>query len=101
MYWIPAARQCVRNILKHCVVYNKLCRSHFRAPDPPPLPKHRVQVTEPFTVTGADFTGPLYVRALKRENKVYICLFTCANTHAVHLEAVNDLSEGTFLQAFH
>ena len=99
-YWIPAARQCVRNILKHCVVCNKLCGSHFRAPDPPPLPKHRVQAMDPFTVTGVDFTGALYVRAPERENKVYVCLFTCANTRAVHLEVVNDLSEETFLQAF-
>ena len=100
MYWIPAARQCVRNILKHCVTCNKLCGNHFRAPDPPPLPKHRVQAMDPFTVTGVDFTGALYVRAPERENKVYICLFTCANTRAVHLEVVNDLSEETFLQAF-
>ena len=34
------------------------------------------------------------------EEKVYVCLFTCANTRAVHLEVVNDLSEDSFLQAF-
>ena len=34
------------------------------------------------------------------ESKVYICLFTCASTRAVHLEVVTDLSEETFLQAF-
>ena len=55
---------------------------------------------DPFTVTGVDFTGALYVRAPERENKVYICLFTCANTRAVHLEVVNDVSEETFLQTF-
>ena len=55
---------------------------------------------EPFTVTGIDFTGALYIRASEGENKVYICLFTCASTRAVHLEVVTDLSEETFLQAF-
>ena len=34
------------------------------------------------------------------ENKVYICLFTCAATRAVHLEVVTDLTEATFLEAF-
>lgn len=100
MYWIPAARQCVRNVLRHCVVCNKLCGSHYQAPDPPPLPRHRVQMMDPFTVTGVDFTGALYIRTPEGENKVYICLFTCANTRAVHLEVVSDLSEETFLQAF-
>ena len=55
---------------------------------------------DPFTVTGVDFTGALYIRAPEGENKAYICLFMCANTRAVHLEVVSDLSEETFLQAF-
>ena len=100
MYWIPAARQCVRYILKQCVVCNKVSGTHYRAPDPPPLPKHRVQMMNPFSVTGVDFTGALYIRTTNGEDKVYICLFTCANTRAVHLEVVSDLSEETFLQAF-
>ena len=33
----------------------------FRAPDPAPLPKLRVQEMAPFAVTGVDFTGPSYV----------------------------------------
>ncbi|XP_065904022.1 uncharacterized protein [Dysidea avara] len=34
------------------------------------------------------------------EYKVYVCLFTCASTCAIHLEVVTDLTEVTFLQAF-
>ena len=37
---------------------------------------------------------------MKEENKVYICLFTCAVTRAVHLEVVTDLTEQSFIQAF-
>ena len=48
-------------------------------------------------MSGADFTGVLFVRG---EQKVYVCLFTCANTRAVHLEVVTDLTEENFLQAF-
>ena len=32
--------------------------------------------------------------------KIYLCLFTCATTRAVHLETVQDLSTETFLVAF-
>ena len=65
-----------------------------------PLPKVRLQDTPPFTVPGIDFTGALYVRQNYTEGKVYICLFTCATTRAVHLEVVMNLSVETFLLAF-
>jgi len=40
------------------------------------------------------------VKGNGRENKVYICLFTCAVTRVVHLEVVLDLMKVLFLQAF-
>ena len=42
----------------------------------------------------------MYVRDRGHENKVYVCLFMCAVSRAVHLEIVTDLSVATFLQAF-
>ena len=62
--------------------------------------KFRVTYTDPFTITGVDFTGALYVRSTEGEHKVYLCLFTCAACRAVHLEIVNDLTVECFLQAF-
>ena len=58
--------------------------------------KAYVQQTTPFKVTGVDFTGALFVSS-EEECKVYICLFTCAVTSAVHLEIVIDKC---FQQAF-
>ena len=43
-------------------------------------------------VTGVDFTGALYVCATEGERKVYLCLFTCAASRAIHLEIVTDLT---------
>ena len=54
----------------------------------------------PFKVTGLDCTGALYVRDVKEEIKVYICLLTCAVSRAIHLEIVTDLTIERFLQAF-
>ena len=48
-----------------------------------------------------DFTGALYVKQNNEEVKVYVCLFTCATSRAVHLEVVTDLTTATFLLAFH
>ena len=33
-------------------------------------------------------------------SRIEVCLFTCANTRAAHLEVVSDFSEDSFLQAF-
>lgn len=100
-YWIPAMRQCVRTVLRKCVTCLKVNGRPYIAPDPPPLPRNRVTEAPPFTVTGVDFTGALYVKSQTgSETKAYICLFTCATSRAVHLELVPDLSEESFMQAF-
>lgn len=100
-YWIPTACRVIGKLLKKCVICCVAGRP-FSIPDPPLLPHARVREGPPFDVTGIDFTGAMYVRneGSLSESKVYICLFTCANTRAVHLEVVTDLSEETFLQAF-
>ena len=99
-YWIPTARQYVKSLLRRCVVCRKYSGKPYVAPDPAPLPKVRMQDVRPFSVTGVDFTGALYVHHGGEETKVYICLFTCATSRAIHLEVVTDLSTETFLLAF-
>ena len=68
----------------------------------------RLSIEPPFTFTGLDFAGPLYVRSegekvslhSEETNKVFVCLFTCASTRAVHLELTQGLSVQSFLMAF-
>ena len=97
-YWIPSIRRVVRSLLKKCVTSRKVSGRPYPAPDAPPLPKSRTICSKPFSVTGVDFTGALFVRSSEGEQKMYICLFTCANTRAVHLEVVSDLT--TKMQPF-
>ncbi|XP_069114290.1 uncharacterized protein [Argopecten irradians] len=99
-YWIPSIRNVVGNTLRKCVPCKKVSGKAYSSPDPPPLPKDRMSDAAPFTVTGVDFTGAIHVKHNGRDKKVYVCLFTCANTRAVHLEIVQDLTEETFLMAF-
>ena len=95
IFWIPLMRQCVKSLLRRCVPCRKLTGKPYRAPDPPPLPKIRVTKAPPFTITGVDFTGALFVKERDQEKKVNICLFTCATTRAVQLEVVSDLTVET------
>ena len=53
----------------------------------------RVQYVRPFECTGVDFTGAIKVRNRSGETqKLYICLFTCVATRAVHLQLINSVS---------
>ncbi|XP_053407994.1 uncharacterized protein LOC128559685 [Mercenaria mercenaria] len=100
-FWIPAIRQAVHCVIRKCVTCRKVTGKQYTAPEPPLLPKNRVEDTPPFTVTGVDFTGALYVRKYDgSKSKAYVCLFMCASTRAVHLELVHDLSEESFMAAF-
>ena len=87
-YWIPQGRSFVRQTLFHCSVCRRFGALSYSAPPPPPLPPFRVQEEPPFTFSGVDFAGPLYVKSstpCKAEDKVWICLFTCCVVRAVHV----------------
>lgn len=100
-FWVPTGRQYVKKLLRRCNTCRKHSERPYAMPDSAPLPKIRVQEVSPFSITGVDFTGALYVKQESgNEGKAYICLFTCATSRAVHLEVVCDFSTTTFLMAF-
>ena len=64
----------------------------------PPLPKERLMAERPFAVCGVDYSGPHNVKQGRTTLKVWIALFTCMVSRAIHLEIVPDLTTATFLQ---
>ena len=97
-YWIVSVRTLAKKVLGRCIQ----CRRHdSRAMDQvtAPLPKDRLTQAPPFSVIGIDHAGPLYC-CDTGEEKLYILLFTCAVTRAVHLELVSSLNLEDFLLAF-
>ncbi|XP_046841805.1 uncharacterized protein LOC124435919 [Xenia sp. Carnegie-2017] len=106
-FWIIRGREAVKKIVRKCVVCRKAEGLPYGGTPPPDLPVSRVSDDPPFTNVGLDFAGPLFVReSCERNNlsdnptKVYILLFTCASTRAIHLELTPSLSVPAFLRAF-
>ena len=99
-FWVVKGRQFIRKIIHSCVLCRHLEGKSYNPPDSPPLPKSRVAEDPPFACTGVDFAGPLYVQNEDKTSvemaKVWICLYTCGVTRAVHLELVGELTTGSF-----
>ena len=96
-YWVPRGRQVVKRILGECVICKKLTGKPYSTPPTAALPDFRVKEAPPFSRVGVDFAGPLYVKGRSGQmDKVYVALFSCCVTRAVHLELVEDLSAGAF-----
>lgn len=101
-HWIVKGREAVKRITTKCVICRRYDGRPYSSPPMPDLPDIRVSEAPPFSYTGIDFAGPLYVRSesTKESKKAYCCLFTCASTRAVHLELTDRLTVKSFLQAF-
>jgi hypothetical protein len=101
-YWPVDGRSQVWRTIKECV---RCCRSN-----PPPveylmgdLPEARITESRPFTNVGTGYCGPFYVKERRHRNrskiKVYVAIFICLATRAVHIELVSDLTTEAFIAA--
>ena len=100
-FWIPQGRAEIRSVLRLC----HICRRHegnpFRMPATPAWPRERVTRSLSFEYTGVDYLGPVYIKypaaSSSSHSKLWISLFTCLSTRAIHLEWVHGLSGSQFL----
>ena len=65
-----------------------------------PLPPDRSTLSSSFSSVGCDFCGPFAIKVKNKVEKMYILLFVCATTRAVHLEVTSSLSSDDFLLAY-
>ena len=101
-YWIVRGRQVIRKEIYSCSV----CRRHegqaYKADPLSDMPEFRFKEEHPFASTGVDFAGPLFVKSSdgrgSQVSKVYICLFTCGSTRAVHIELTPNLTTAAFIR---
>lgn len=99
-YWIIGGRSLVRSVVHKCVICKRFEGKPFAAPPAPPLPSFRVNVSSPFLFTAVDFAGPMFLKDKGGpcSSKVWIALFTCCVSRAVHLELVPDMTTTTFVR---
>ena len=102
-YWIVRGKSVANSVIKNCVK----CSRYGRKPAYAMMgdyPDCRVIESRPFTHTGVDYAGPIWIKYSPGRNakrcKAYIAIFVCMATKAVHLELVSDLTAEAFLAAF-
>ena len=79
----------------------KLRPRAYQVPPPPSLPKERIRYERPFQTVGVDNTGAFTVLMEDgSESQLYITIFVCATTRAVHLEVSPTMTTRDFLLAF-
>ena len=97
-FWIIKAKVIAKTIIKYCVH----CQRQDSRPCnevAAPLPSDRVRKGPPFSVVGIDYAGPLYCSEFPKR-KLYILLFVCGITRAIHLELTESLLTSEFLLCF-
>ncbi|XP_051162195.1 uncharacterized protein LOC127282137 [Leptopilina boulardi] len=99
-YWIVDGRSAVKSCIYKCV---KCARSNpkefgYKMGN---LPEVRLKSARPFENVGVDFCGYFFVKEKKYRNKnrikIYVAVFVCMVTKAIHLEVVCDLTTDAFL----
>ena len=98
-YWITKARSCINSHVWKCVLCRKL-RGGVSGQVMADLPYDRLEPAPPFTYSGVDLFGPLYIKEGRIEKKRWGCLFTCLATRAIHIEVAHSLSTDSFLNAY-
>ena len=101
-YWLVKGKTVVREHLHHCVRCKRVRRKAV-TPLMGPLPEFRTEgPLLAFSKVAVDFAGPFLTKQGRGRNqqKRYVCIFTCLQSRACHLEVVNSLDTDGFLMAF-
>ncbi|GFX13815.1 integrase catalytic domain-containing protein [Trichonephila clavipes] len=99
-FWPLNGRSLCRKVVHECLVCFKsrpLVTSQLMGN----LPRDRVVPDYPFNCSGVDFCGPFMIRYKNQRkgilHKIYICVFVCFVSKAIHIEIVSDLTSDAFI----
>ena len=95
----PCLTVTINALVRECNICRILRTAPYAYPQPPQLPMARLAAERPFAVCGVDYSGPHFVKQGRARKKVWIALFTCMVSRAIHLEYVLDLTADTFIKA--
>ena len=101
-FWIINGRSVCRKIVYNCVICFK-ANPRVIEQLMGDLPESRVTENLPFNISGVDFCGPFYIKYKGQRkgtyHKIYVCVFICFVTRAMHLELVSDMTSAAFIAA--
>lgn len=102
-YWIIGnLKRVVKKMIFQCVVCRGY-RSSISQQIMGQLPLERVSEADAFNHSGVDFAGPFECKCTghrsTKTSKIYLAVFVCLSSRAVHLELVSSLTTASFLDA--
>ncbi len=105
-YHLEKGTTLIKKFLHNCAICRRL-RGELATQLMADLPEDRLEATPPFANSAVDTAGPWYIQRGKatRQNpgfvKLWIILFTCLASRAVHVEIVPGLSTSAFKNALY
>jgi len=101
-FWIIHGRAAVKDVLNNCT-HCKLRKFNPCSQIMAPLKSERTKGTlRAFSYVSIDFGGPFLTKQNNRraKEKRYLCLISCLETRAVHLELCYSLTSDSFIECF-
>ncbi|XP_043230765.1 uncharacterized protein LOC122386050 [Amphibalanus amphitrite] len=100
-YWIPAAREMIKACIRQCVTCQKLRQKTETQVMAPKLSSQVCPSYRAFDKCSVDFAGPFITKQGrgKARQKRYLCVFTCLQVRAVHLEMTYGMDTASFVRA--
>lgn len=103
-YWPIGGRNLAKSCYRTCIRCSRI-KGQVIAPQMGNLPHDRLKPGYPFRNVGVDYAGPMMAVSRQgrgsRTVKVYIAVFICFATKAIHLELVGDLTSHSYIYALH
>ncbi|XP_068239952.1 uncharacterized protein [Palaemon carinicauda] len=101
-FCIPKGLVAVKTEIRNCKVCQKYNALAYKYPKVVDMPKHHINLVQPFDHVGIDYTGHFWVKddISGGTVKMFVLVFTCLNIRAVHFELLPDMSTRNFILAF-
>ncbi|XP_059046734.1 uncharacterized protein LOC131842217 [Achroia grisella] len=101
-YWPIKGRSLAKSTYYQCIRCTRM-KGKTVSPLMGNLPESRITPGRPFECVGIDYAGPISSASRQGRGckivKVYIAIFVCSKTKAIHIELVGDLTSNSFLCA--
>ena len=95
-YWVFQGNSAVKEMISRYVTYRRL-RGKVGKQIVADLPQDRLKEEPPFTYYGGDMFGPSEIKERRNTLKRYGTLFTCLESHAIHIEMTKSTDTDSFI----